>query len=189
MRIAGLLMVGVVLTCGTPGGGAADPRPGGGTATAWGKPVDGLQAGLRPATKPQRVTSGVVAEFEVVIRNVQDRGAVLLSYPAGTWYSGTADKGVVALGAGGIAGRPIQDTVQLKPDEEVVVGRVFLGLPGAKPAAGHLIELPAGKYRVGSEGVLPSPKLAPPNNVPVPGVRYCPELRTGYLDMELQPSR
>ena len=85
--------------------------------------------------------------------------------------------------------RPITEGVQLNPGSEVVLGRVFLGLPGAKPNAGHLTELPAGKHRVGSEGVLPPPELVPPSNALQPGSRYCPELRTGYLDVELRSAK
>ncbi len=170
---------------------AADPAPGEvRPATAWGKPIDGLQAGIRRATASQAASAGTVVEFEVVIRNVQDKGGgvISLSYPAGTWYSGKAENGVVGVSAGGIAGRPVTEGVQLRPGKEVVIGRVFLGLPGSKLNSGFLTELPAGTYRVGSEGVLPPPELVPGSGVQ-PGSRYCPALRTGYLDVELRAAK
>jgi hypothetical protein len=161
-------MLGTLLACMATFAGVGQPF------VAWGKPVDGLQAGIRPAAAPQRVASGKVLEFEVVVRNIQERGSITLSIPEGTWYSGTAVKGVVALSPGSSAGGPVAADRPLNPGAEVVIGRVFLGLPGARPNAGYLIEVRAGKYRVGSEGVLPSP-----------GGR-APELRTGYLDVELR---
>jgi|GEM_PF-3808537 len=170
---------------------AADPPLGAGSASvAWGRPVDGLQAGIRPVTFSQPVSAGPVLEFEMVIRNVQEKGGgvISLSYPAGTWYSGKAEKGVVAVSPGGSAGRPVTEGVQLGPGNEVVIGRVFLGLPGSKLNSGFLTELPAGTYRVGSEGVLPPPELVPGSGVP-PGSRYCPVLRTGYLDVELRAAK
>ena len=167
-------MSGTLLACVAALAGVGQP------VVAWGKPADGLQAGIRSAAAPQRVASGKVLEFEVVVRNIQERGTITLSVPEGTWYSGTAEKGVVALSPGGIAGGAVGVGTSLNPGAEVVIGRVFLGLPGARPNAGHLVELPAGKYRVGSEGVLPPPGLVSPLS------GRTPELRTGYLDVELR---
>ena len=167
-------MFGTLLACVATLAGVGQPF------VAWGKPVDGLQAGIRPAAAPQRVAFGKVLEFEVVVRNIQDRGTITLSVPEGTWYSGTAAKGVVALSPGGVAGGTAAAGRSLNPGDEVVIGRVFLGVPGARPNAGCLVEVPAGKYRLGSEGVLPPPALVPPL-----GGR-APELRTGYLDVELR---
>jgi hypothetical protein len=179
----------VAMMCGTPGVKADDPKPRGEQrATAWGKPVDGLQAGIRPTAKPQRVTAGTVAEFEVVVRNIQDRGSVRVGYQEGIWYSGQSKRGVVTISPGGSGGRPSMVSTALNPDEEVVIGRFFLGLPDSKVNAGYLQELSAGKYRVGSETVLPPLDLAPAIHALPLGSRT-PVLGTGYLDVELRPAK
>jgi predicted NUDIX family NTP pyrophosphohydrolase len=154
---------------------------------AWGKPVGGLQAGIRPAAG-ERGVSGSVVEYELVVRNIQEHGIVLLSYPEGLWYAGKADEGVVELGAGTIAGSSPPVCAHLEPGKEVVLGRAFIGLTGSKLRAGYRIALPPGKYRVGTESVMPPAKLVPPTGAIQPGARYCPKLRTGYLDLVLRPA-
>lgn len=157
--------------------------------TAWGKSVDGLQAGIRRVPAPMQNSPGVVAAFEIVLRNIHDCDVIGVSYPATLWYSGKSDKGTVTVGPGTAAGRPNPAIANLNPGDVVVLGRVYLGLPGMKLNAGHLTEVSAGKYRVGCDRVMPSLEIAPTGITLPPGSRYGPELRTGYLDVDLRPTK
>lgn len=157
------------------------------SVSAWGKPVGGLQAGIRCEDVPEPVEGGRGIPFEIVVRNVSDR-RLPLTRMEGMWYSGDNRDGVVELGPGSIGGKPVAVTDNLEPGQEIVLGRAVLGLEGSKSSDKAMRELPAGKYQVGSEDVLISLTKFPPANQLPANYRHV-QLRTGYLDLELTEVR
>src|ERR1700682_1708561 len=89
--IAGLFIIfiigGVVAATDHPA-----PNPKGGI-TAWGKPVNGLQAGIRCPKERHTIAPGEVADLEIVIRNVSEEPIEFTYLPP--WYLAENKKGTV----------------------------------------------------------------------------------------------
>jgi hypothetical protein len=147
--------------------------------TAWGRPVNGLQAGLRCVEGKQIVQKGDQVEIEVVVRNVSE-GPVEFEYlpPSRTW--GTAEKSTVVVTAM-YSGHGYPNRVHIHPGKELQLGSLALGHVRPKnPNTAYAArpELAPGKYQVGSENVVISPKDIKDGGWKLP---------TGYLDVELAP--
>src|SRR5262245_66426775 len=71
------------------------PDPAGGI-TAWGKPFNGLQAGIRCPKDKQVLQPGQEVVLEVVVRNVSDK-PIVFNYLPPTRFWGTAEKSNVAV--------------------------------------------------------------------------------------------
>jgi hypothetical protein len=157
------------------------PDPAGGV-TAWGKPVKGLQAGLRCPKGKQRIgPKQEQVTLELVIRNVSDE-AIAFKYLPGVRYWGENKRGTVEvtwLYSGN--GRPF--TAHIRPGGEMLLGTLDLGRvrPKAPPTTAYSPrpELRPGKYQVGSDNVA----------LPVEDKAKDRKLGTGYLDIELQKSK
>ncbi len=161
-------------------GGANVNRPG---LTAWGKPVGGLQAGIRSDAAAHRLAAGDVVRIPVVVRNVGEAPIEVAYLPV--MFVGKNDRGTVEVGwlhcYGGYLRKDDRFQQRLLPDEELVLGHLLLGR--AKPGSGggvgplSLTELPPGKYRFGSEQV--ELRAGPGRDA------KDLKLTTGYLDVEL----
>jgi hypothetical protein len=154
------------------------PNLKGGT-TAWGKPVNGLQAGVRCPKERQSIAPGEEANLEIVIRNVSDQPIAFSYLPP--QYGAENDKGTVEL-KWLYQGKGFPDTVHIHPRKEMLLGELALGhirpkLPNTAYAA--RLELPPGMYQVGSANVV----------VTVKGDQTDWKLGTGYLDVELLKKR
>jgi hypothetical protein len=157
------------------------PDPAGGV-TAWGKPMKGLQAGLRcPKTKQIVTPKDEQVDLEVVVRNVSDK-AVTFKYLPGVHYWGTSKESTVEV-TGRYLGNGRAFTAHIQPGKEMLLGRVTLGhvRPKAPPSTSYSPrpELAPGKYQVGSDNVAMS----------VEGAERAWRLGTGYLDIEIRGSK
>ena len=173
--------IGLLLVMGMiPFSQAADhpvPDPAGGV-TAWGKPVKGLQAGLR-CPKDQQIIGPDKEEvtLEIIVRNVSDE-PIAFKYLNGVRYTGKIKHTTVEVG-GIYSGNGHAFTANIHPGREMLLGRVSLGhaQPKASPAASSLCtELRPGKYQVGSDRV----------GMPLRDEKKDLRLGTGYLDIEVR---
>jgi hypothetical protein len=159
------------------------PDPAGGV-TAWGKPSNGLQAGIRCPKDKQVLQPGQEVVLEVVVRNVSDK-SIEFNYLPPSRYWGTPEKSTVDVTSMAIFhGSPRSDglgfanTVHIRPGKELLMGSFSLGHVRPKdPKTAHAPrpELAPGKYQVGSENVV----------VPLKGDKSDWKLPTGYLDIQL----
>ncbi len=153
--------------------------------TAWGKPVNGLQAGIR--VKPSDPLPGSILELQVVIRNVGPEKAAF-GYELALYFWGEEDDGVIvarpAFAYGGFAPPGALGVPALAPGQEHTVGSMPIYRPSKErannPLANVLKEtrLRPGTYRVGADRV--ELRL---------GERKTVELGTGYLDIEVPPEK
>ena len=81
----------VIVTLPSTGWGAEKPKS---VPTAWGKPVNGLQAGIR--VKPGAPSANSVLELEIVIRNVAPKN-VVFRYEAGLYFWGRNEDDVILV--------------------------------------------------------------------------------------------
>jgi hypothetical protein len=150
--------------------------------TAWGRPIKGLQAGIRCPAAKQVIASGEVVELELIVRNVS-KETMTLTHAEPSMFLGAAKDGTLEL-SWLCLGNNHQYTRVLSPGAEFVVGRVSVRhvRPMWPAQGGPLpVELSPGKYQVGADDVLVPPfdRLLEWNSAPNP------RLGTGYLDIEL----
>lgn len=155
-----------------------------GAITAWGKPINGLQAGIRCPKDKQILPPGQEVVLEIVVRNVSDRDIKFVHLPP-TQFWGTAEKSTVEVTSMHMAhGSPRSDGLGfassplMLPGKELLLGSFSLGHVRPKDPKAALAprpELAPGKYQVGSENVL----------VPLKGDKTDWKLPTGYLDIQL----
>ena len=143
--------------------------------TVWGKPVRGLQAGIR--ANPDEHVSTAVMVLEVVVRNVSKEVIEFNCLPlafGGENSEGTMTaKGVEV--SGGMAPRGTRFKVKVAPGEWYALARLPIFRPGE--GSGWLLPKPKvrlGENQVGAEGVVV--RLADGKDV---------ELATGYLDVQI----
>jgi hypothetical protein len=181
--------------------GASAPQPAP-FVTAWGRPVAGLQAGVRVRADQLRLEPGQALEIEVVVRNIRPGGEVPSTIRLSGYNSnfvchvkdGVADLGrnpsyngpkptfTIDIDAGGQAllGSIAVETVPNEPAEVVVNRRGKL-----------FFQWKPGTYRVGGENIhMQALTAQPAENWPSikwderDGREY-PKLGTGYLDVEV----
>jgi hypothetical protein len=176
IRLVCYLAVLAVLAMTPAGEGAEKPKA---VPTSWGKPVNGLQAGIR--VKPGDPSAGAVLDLQVVIRNIGPKKVAFAHEVAPASFWGANEKGVVSIRAayayGGFALPGVRYHRKLLPGEEYSFGTtaVFRGLEVRSTVpTGGWVQLPPGDYRVGAEGV----ELWTSD-----GWKF--ELGTGYLDIEI----
>jgi hypothetical protein len=149
--------------------------------TAWGKPANGLQAGIR--LKPSDPLPGSIMEIQIVIRNVGKK-KVVFHYSPALYFWGESDDGVVvarsAFAYGGYWSPGGYVAPDLAPGKEYTIASMAVHRPAAKPEAEwhKRTTLRPGTYRVGADRV--ELQL---------GDRKTVELGTGYLDVEIPPEK
>jgi hypothetical protein len=149
--------------------------------TAWGKPIDGLQAGLR--VKPTDPFPGSIVDLQVVVRNVGQKRANFRYEPA-LYFRGEDDSGVIvarsAFAYGGFAARGLYLEPELAPGDEYAVGRMTIFRPSPEASSDLMkrTRLHPGTYRVGMDRV----------ELQLSG-RKTVELGTGYLDVTIPPEK
>jgi hypothetical protein len=143
---------------------------------AWGKAVNGLQAGLRYSMSKSKGVLGEAVAFEVVVRNIS-KDAVQLSYVEPSAFLGAVegDNQLVLRPVG--TGKGFETTTTLAPRKETVFSTsLLLLLPRQTISpARPWVEIMVGKYQVSSPSVLlrrdgSDSKLA-----------------TGFVDLEVLP--
>jgi len=159
------------------------PDPAGGV-TAWGKPSNGLQAGIRCPKDRQVLQPGQEVVLEVVVRNVSDK-PIKFDYLPPSRFWGTAEKSTVDVTSIHIGhGSPRSDglgfanTAHIRPGKEMLLGAFSLGHvrpKDPKKAYAPRPELAPGKYQVGSENAV----------LRLKGDKSDWKLPTGYLDIQL----
>jgi hypothetical protein len=123
----------------------AEPLP-----TAWGKPANGVQAGLR--LNPNVPYPGATAVLEVVVRNVGNKPVEFTHLQLE--FAGDADAGTAVLkGAEHPSGMGLRLNILVSPGDAYALGRVPVYAPGKGPAKGAP-PLPLGANRAGAEGVV-----------------------------------
>jgi len=179
--VSGLLSVCILcmVLSNTPFSLAADhpvPDPAGGI-TAWGKPVNGLQAGLRCPKGRQSIgpKKDDWVDLEIVIRNVSDEPN-RFKYLPDVCYIGENKHGTVEVG-GIYSGNGRFSTANIQPGDEMRLGAVCIRYAPAPVGSGGGTHLRPGKYQVGSDGVTMGPDAK------------SPKLGTGYLDIELREQK
>lgn len=176
MRHAGLLICLVSVLGAAPVVRAADD-PKAPIPTAWGKPVKGLQAGIR--VHPNGHTGAV--EVDVVVRNVGN-GVIEFDHLQLGFGGENSEGTVTATGVevyGSFTPKGTRFRAKLAPGGSHRIARVPLSRPGE--SAGIVIPSPKihfGENRVGAEGVVV--RLAGGKEV---------ELATGYLDVKIAPPK
>ena len=181
--------------------GATAPQPAP-FVTAWGRPVAGLQAGVRVRADQLRLGPGQSLEIEVVVRNIRAVGESastirLSGYNSGfichvkdgvaelrrnASYNGPRPTFTLDIDAGGQhqLGSIAVETVPNEPAEVVVNRRGKL-----------FYQWKPGTYRVGGENIhMQALTAQPAENWPSVKrdereVREYPKLGTGYLDVEV----
>ena len=175
MRCAGLICWPVLVLWAAPVPRAAD-APQAPIPTAWGKPVNGLQAGIRVNPK-ERIPSAVVV-LEVVVRNVSKEVIEFDHLQLG--FGGEHSEGTVtAKGVevyGSFTPKGTRFKAKLAPGESHTIARVPLVRPGETAGIIPTAKVRLGENRVGAEGVVV--RLAGEKEV---------ELATGYLDVQITP--
>jgi hypothetical protein len=164
------------------------------TVTVWGKPRDGLQAGIRVASDKQSLSEGDAAEFKIVVRNVSDEVVVIQCLPG--IYLGKSDKSTVDLRWGHVYGGFLTPHTwfqfRLAPGEEFTRGELAIRHAGPKADTGlhrRWTDLVPGKYQVGSEQVEMRIVADPVRGLPADLLGRDLKLGTGYLDIELLKPR
>lgn len=144
------------------------------SVTEWGKPENGLQAGVR--SSKEKLKPGEEVGLEFVIRNVSSKPVDFSHWPGGQYW-GEKENGTVKVGVMHISAGPVQGPTKttILPGKEIILGRLVIGsvVPSKERAfatAGRM-ELPVGKYQVGAG------KLAD---------ALGRNLGTGYLDLEVE---
>lgn len=152
------------------------PNPAGGV-TAWGKPVKGLQAGLRCPKGRQRIgpKKDDWVDLEIVIRNVGDE-PIRFKYLPAVCYVGQNKHGTVEVGAI-YSGNGRFFTATIQPGDEMLLGAVSIRYAPAPAGSGGGTHLRPGKYQVGLDDVT------------MDWDGKSPKLGTGYLDVELREQK
>jgi hypothetical protein len=148
--------------------------------TAWGKPVDGLQAGIR--IRPSDRGPDAARELAIVVRNVGRKESVLYQ-SLGLYFWGESDDGVVAARPASAYGGYAQPggylVGPLAPGKEcTLIGGLSIGRPSAGRELVRRTRLDPGTYRVGIDRF----------ELRV-GERKTIELGTGYLDVVVPPEK
>jgi hypothetical protein len=152
--------------------GASAPEP----IIAWGKPHDGLQAGLRCRAERPVAAGDVPLELEVVVRNISKR-PIEFPYSRPDHY-GYSKEDTVVTGQH-VAQRDARTRATLQPRGLLVVGTMYIG--HRRPKRNSLvddrpfwIDLGEGLVQVGSDNALGGDGTT------------VPKLSTGYLDVEIR---
>jgi hypothetical protein len=144
--------------------------------TAWGKPVNGLQAGIR--VSPKGHTGSL--DLEVVVRNIGKKviefDHLQLAFGGENSEGTVTAKGVEVYGSFTPKGTRFQ--AKLAPGESHRIARVPLSRPGESDGIIPTPKVRLGENRVGAEGVVV--RLAGEKEV---------ELATGYLDVQITPPK
>jgi hypothetical protein len=144
--------------------------------TAWGKPVKGLQAGIRIDPDGRHGAR----ELDVVVRNV-GKEAVEFDHPqlgfGGENSEGTVTAKGVEVG-GGFFPIGTRYKAKLAPGETYRISSVTLYRPGEDFGIIPTPKVRLGENRIGMEGVMV--RLAGGKEV---------ELATGYLDVQITPAK
>ncbi len=159
----------------------AMPDPAGGV-TAWGKPLDGLQAGIRCPKDKQQLKPAEVRDLEIVVRNVTNKPIEFKYMPEGHFLA-HQDGTVLSVSAAYLhtGGEPRPYTAHIYPNDEMLLGQVIVGQlqppppPGVVASRPSWAEFPPGKYQVGADQLLSY----------FPDGKTDRKLGTGYLDLEL----
>jgi hypothetical protein len=183
MRTVTLFSIGLCLfaMAVTTAGEDKQPRAAAKTVpTAWGKPVNGLQAGIR--IRSSDPGPDAILELSIVIRNVGKKEAVLYQSLA-LYFWGASDEGVVAarpaFAYGGFAQPNGYFLCPLEPGKEsALFGGLTIGRPSAERELVRRTRLAPGTYRVGVDRF----------ELRV-GERNTIELGTGFLDVEVPPEK
>jgi hypothetical protein len=160
------------------------------TATAWGKEVGGLQAGIRlkavdvlnaasqwEATQPAgRIHQGSVLRFEVIVRNVSKQ-EVRLKYIQASGWPCSEDGRDLRFTPAYMGGIPIGHEKTLRPGENWEVAQLNITTRKPKPTESFsgLRLLDLGKFRVSCPGVLLQEKNG--------------KLVTGEVEIEIVPPK
>jgi hypothetical protein len=122
---------------------------------AWGKAVNGLQAGLRYPASQSSIALGEAAPFEVVVRNVGDRSIKVPHVGPSAFLAAVEEDRQLLLRPVGI-GDGFEVTRVLAPGEEMVFGISLLLLPPRQTVSPGRpwVEITPGKYRVSCPSVL-----------------------------------
>ena len=152
--------------------------------TAWGKPVKGLQAGIR--VNPAVEMRGAAASLEIVIRTVGEKPVVFTHLLLG--FGGENADGVVTArceevaGGEGLSPKGTRAAVMVSPGD----GYALAAAPVFRPGEGAKWKYPyvrgrAGDNRVGVEGIMV--------RLGGGGKGEEVELGTGYLDIPVPPAK
>jgi hypothetical protein len=152
------------------------PNPAGGI-TAWGKPVNGLQAGLRCPKGKQRIgpKQDDWVDLEIVIRNVSE-DPIRFRYLPGVQHIGNNTHGTVEVNAM-YSGNGRFYTTNIQPGDEMLLGMVCIRYAPRPAASGGGTYLRPGKYQVGADDVTMDRDAK------------TRKLGTGYLDIELRKQK
>jgi len=144
--------------------------------TAWGKPLAGLQAGLRCRGERRAAVGGVPLELDVIVRNVSQQ-PIELSYNVPDSYAYEVERTTVT--GFHVTQRKLHKTLKLEPRALLVVGIIHVG--HHRPKRNSLVDdrpfwndLGEGLFQVGCDNVLGGD-----------GQRV-PRLASGYLDVEVR---
>jgi RNA polymerase sigma factor (sigma-70 family) len=161
------------------------------TTMAWGKEVDGLQAGIRlkaidvlttenkwEATKPDgKIHQGSVLRFEVIIRNVSKQEVRLKYWRTTHWLWSVDGRDLKFDPLSNVNGARIYDEKTLQPGEywEVTQLNISTRKPTPTDSFSGLRVLELGKFRVSCPTVLMLEKTAAP--------------ATGEVEIEIVPPK
>jgi len=177
MRCAGLICWPVLVLWAAPVPRAAD-APQAPIPTAWGKPVNGLQAGIRVNPK-ERIPSAVVV-LEVVVRNVSKEVIEFDHLQLG--LKGEHSEGTVTAKCVEVWGSFVQKGYRFKaklaPGESHRLALAPISRDGEASVILPNLKVRLGENRIGVEGVV----------VRLVGAKDV-ELVTGYLDVEVAPAK
>jgi hypothetical protein len=159
-------------------------------STAWGKQVDGLQAGIRlkaidilnaanqwEATQPGgKIHQGSVLRFEVIVRNVSKQ-EVRLKYIQPSGWPCSEDGQDLKFTPAYLGGKPILYEKTLQPGEDWEVAQLNITTRKPKPAESFsgLRLLEQGKFKVSCPSVLMQEKKG--------------KLATGEVEVEIVPPK
>jgi RNA polymerase sigma factor (sigma-70 family) len=160
-------------------------------AMAWGKEVDGLQAGIRlkaievlgaanrweVVRAPMgKIHQGSVIRFEVIVRNVSKQPARLKYIQPSGWPC-SEDERRLKFASAFIDSKPILHPKTLQPGESWEVAQLNITTRKPKPTESFsgLVLLELGKYRVSCHGVLMQVTAN--------------KLATGELEIDIVPAR
>ncbi len=191
-HLALVVVLGSTLTAGTLRAGDKDPE----IATAWGKPVEGMQAGIR--VKPGKPPGDTVVELQVVVRNVGKK-KLEFRHTFAMYFWGECDGGVVSVQEAYIYGGFFPPGLfvypTLAPEDEMDLGSMIIerSVADEKPNPPGLgvglntlkrTRLKPGKYQVGIDHL--KVLLTGGNPLEIPRMEGKPlELGTGYLDITI----
>ncbi len=151
------------------------------TSMAWGKEVNGLQAGIRLESPVGEIHKGDYVTFEVFVRNAS-KEEVTVKYVQPTGLVCSVDKpGRLVFSSAYNGGRPIVYEKYLKPEEKWELRHVTMltRRPTSREGINLWTPLEPGKYRVSCSDVLLK-AIPPPKG---------DQLTTGELEIEMLPPK